>query len=50
MSPRYLWFPEEQKPLVLQLGGSDPESLAKATEYALPYGYTEINLNCGCPR
>lgn len=47
---RFLWFPEEQHPIVLQLGGSDPDRLAAAAELALPYGYDEINLNCGCPR
>eukprot|EP00191_Tetraselmis_sp_GSL018_P001545 CAMPEP_0177601644 /NCGR_PEP_ID=MMETSP0419_2-20121207/14388_1 /TAXON_ID=582737 /ORGANISM="Tetraselmis sp., Strain GSL018" /LENGTH=414 /DNA_ID=CAMNT_0019094961 /DNA_START=232 /DNA_END=1476 /DNA_ORIENTATION=+ len=46
---RFLWFPKEQRPLVLQLGGSEPEKLARAAELALPYGYDEINLNCGCP-
>ncbi len=25
---KYLWFPAEQKPLVLQLGGSNPDTLA----------------------
>jgi tRNA-dihydrouridine synthase A len=100
---RFLWFPPEQRPIVLQLGGSDPETLAAAAvkvrappaargrrlgpgpvavawatpgsatrqpdvnarapahtlprsppfpppaSKAAPYGYDEINLNCGCP-
>ena len=46
---RHLWFPPEQRPIVLQLGGSDPETLAAAALIAAPYGYDEINLNCGCP-
>ncbi|KAI8464838.1 MAG: dihydrouridine synthase-domain-containing protein [Monoraphidium minutum] len=46
---RFLWFPPEQHPIVLQLGGSDPETLAAAAVKAAPYGYDEINLNCGCP-
>ncbi|KIZ03210.1 tRNA-dihydrouridine synthase A [Monoraphidium neglectum] len=46
---RFLWFPPEQRPLVLQLGGSDPQTLAAAAVKAAPYGYDEINLNCGCP-
>ncbi|KAG1670301.1 hypothetical protein FOA52_003651 [Chlamydomonas sp. UWO 241] len=46
---KHLWFPPEQSPLVLQLGGSDPAKLAAATAKALAYGYDEINLNCGCP-
>ena len=33
-----------------QLGGSDPADLAAAAALVSPYGYDEINLNCGCPR
>ncbi len=40
--------PLEQK-LVLQLGGSDPKKLYQASAIAASYGYTELNLNCGCP-
>ena len=36
-------------PTALQLGGSDPEALARSVEAAEPYGYDEYNLNCGCP-
>ena len=36
-------------PMALQLGGSDPRELAQAVSLAVPYGYDEINLNCGCP-
>lgn len=46
---RYLWFPEQQHPIVCQLGGSDPAQLAKAAAIVATYGYDEINLNCGCP-
>ncbi|GJP73996.1 hypothetical protein CLOP_g4649 [Closterium sp. NIES-67] len=46
---RFLLSPRSQRPVVLQLGGSDPPSLAEATRLALPYAYDEINLNCGCP-
>lgn len=28
---RFLWFPPEQHPIVCQLGGSDPDTLAAAT-------------------
>lgn len=38
-----------QHPLVLQLGGSDPNCLTQATRFAAEAGYSEINLNCGCP-
>jgi len=33
----------------LQLGGNDPAMLAAAMRLVLPFGYDEINLNCGCP-
>ncbi|XP_049936733.1 uncharacterized protein LOC116245931 [Nymphaea colorata] len=46
---RFLAFPPEQHPIVLQIGGSNLENLAKATELANSYNYDEINLNCGCP-
>ena len=36
-------------PTALQLGGSDPAKLAKATKIGASWGYEEINLNCGCP-
>lgn len=38
-----------ENPVALQLGGSDPQKLAKAVELAAEYGYDEINLNVGCP-
>ena len=37
------------KNVALQLGGNDPEKLAKAALIACGYGYGEINLNIGCP-
>lgn len=46
---RFLAFSPEQHPIVLQIGGSNLDSIAKATQLAKPYGYDEINLNCGCP-
>ena len=46
---RLLGHHEAEHPLALQLGGSNPEELARAAEIALPFGYDEINLNCGCP-
>ena len=36
-------------PVALQLGGSVPAELAEAVRVAAPYGYDEVNLNCGCP-
>ena len=41
--------PEVENPLVLQLGGNDPELLGKASAIAYSSGFQSINLNCGCP-
>jgi tRNA-dihydrouridine synthase A len=38
-----------EHPVALQLGGSDPRELAEAVRLSRPWGYDEINLNCGCP-
>jgi len=46
---RLLRFSSAERPLALQLGGSDPEMLAVAARAAAEHGYDEINLNCGCP-
>lgn len=46
---RHLGHDPEEAPLALQLGGSDPDDLAKSVEIASEFGFTEINLNCGCP-
>jgi tRNA-dihydrouridine synthase A len=46
---RHLAFSEEEHPVALQLGGSDPGDLAKAARLGQDWGYDEINLNCGCP-
>lgn len=46
---RHLRFSDEEHPLALQLGGSDPADLAKSVRLAKDWGYDEINLNCGCP-
>ncbi|WP_269844731.1 tRNA dihydrouridine(20/20a) synthase DusA [Neiella marina] len=45
----YLAFNELEQPVALQLGGSDPEDLAKAAKIGAERGYSEINLNVGCP-
>lgn len=45
----YLRFNEQEKPVVLQLGGSNPADLAHSAKLAEERGYTEINLNVGCP-
>ena len=46
---RLLEFKNEEHPLAIQLGGSDPKSLAEASVIAEKFGYKEINLNVGCP-
>ncbi|MDH3388869.1 MAG: tRNA dihydrouridine(20/20a) synthase DusA, partial [Gammaproteobacteria bacterium] len=46
---RLLGFSDEEHPLAVQLGGSDPEQLYRAARICGDFGYDEINLNCGCP-
>ncbi|MFN4210179.1 MAG: tRNA dihydrouridine(20/20a) synthase DusA [Devosia sp.] len=46
---RHLRFDPVEQPVALQLGGSDPAELARATGLAHDAGYAEINLNVGCP-
>lgn len=41
---RFLAFPPEQHPIVLQIGGNNLDNLAKATQLANAYGYDEINF------
>ncbi|UXZ04566.1 tRNA dihydrouridine(20/20a) synthase DusA [Moraxella nasicaprae] len=45
----HLRFFDNEPPLVLQLGGSNPTELAQCAKLGQDYGYTEINLNVGCP-
>jgi tRNA-dihydrouridine synthase A len=47
--PRHLAFSEEEHPVALQLGGSEPDELAHCAKLGEQYGYGEINLNIGCP-
>ncbi len=47
--PRLLDYSAAEHPVALQLGGSDPLELAAAVRIAQPWGYDEVNLNCGCP-
>jgi len=39
----------EEHPVALQIGGSDPVKLAKASKVGEQFGYDEININIGCP-
>jgi tRNA-dihydrouridine synthase A len=46
---RFLDFHPEERPLALQLGGSEPDALARCAGLANQWGYDEVNLNVGCP-
>jgi tRNA-dihydrouridine synthase A len=46
---RLLDFDPAEHPVALQLGGSDPGTLAAAARIGAAWGYDEINLNVGCP-
>lgn len=46
---RLLGFSEQEHPVALQLGGSDPVKLAEAAKIGESFGYDEINFNVGCP-
>ncbi|WP_444936616.1 tRNA dihydrouridine(20/20a) synthase DusA [Microbulbifer sp. JMSA004] len=46
---RHLQFDAAEQPVALQLGGSGPQELAECARIAEEWGYSEINLNCGCP-
>ncbi len=46
---RLLEHSQQEHPLALQLGGSDPRELAQAARLGAEAGYDEINLNVGCP-
>ncbi len=39
----------EEHPVALQLGGAEPDELARAARFGAQAGYDEINLNVGCP-
>jgi tRNA-dihydrouridine synthase A len=46
---RLLRFDPAERPLALQLGGSDPRALATCANIGADAGFDEINLNVGCP-
>ena len=46
---RFLQFNQQEQPVALQLGGSNPQDLATCSKMAEDYGYDEVNLNVGCP-
>lgn len=45
----YLVFNDEEHPVALQLGGSNPEDMTKCSVKAQEMGYDEVNINVGCP-
>lgn len=47
--PRFLRFSDFEHPIVCQLGGSNPETMAQAAKVVADWGYDEININVGCP-
>ena len=46
---KLLKFNNLEKPLALQVGGSDKKELAEVVKIAEDYGYDEVNINLGCP-
>ena len=46
---KILEFNEFEKPVALQLGGSNLNELSKCCKIVEDFGYDEINLNLGCP-
>lgn len=46
---RLIGFSQDEHPVVLQLGGNEPEKMARAAHIAEQIGYDEVNINCGCP-
>lgn len=46
---RLLGTDDDAGPVVLQLGGSEPEIMAEAARVGEDFGYDEININVGCP-
>jgi tRNA-dihydrouridine synthase A len=46
---RLMGFDAFEHPVAFQLGGSEPEALARAARIVADFGYCEVNLNVGCP-
>ena len=46
---RHLKFNDEEHPVALQLGGSEPAEMAACAKLAQDWGYDEVNINVGCP-
>lgn len=46
---RLLAYDSSEHPVALQLGGSNPSSMASCARMAEDWGYDEVNINVGCP-
>jgi tRNA-dihydrouridine synthase A len=46
---KILTYSPEEKPIALQVGGSDKKELSQVAKIAEDMGYDEININLGCP-
>ena len=46
---RWLTLHDGENPVALQLGGSNPNEMAKCAEFAEEYKFNEVNINVGCP-
>lgn len=46
---RLIGYSDQEHPVVLQLGGNEPDKMAEAARIAESFGYDEVNINCGCP-
>ena len=49
IAPRFKIKHPKEGPLCVQLSGTDPDELSKATERVIGFGADLIDLNCGCP-
>ena len=45
----FLGYNQEEHPVALQLGGSQPDEMAECAIRAQALGYDEVNINVGCP-
>jgi tRNA-dihydrouridine synthase A len=46
---RFLQISDNESPVVLQLGGSEPETMARCAQWVKDAGFDQVNLNIGCP-
>ncbi len=46
---RLLRHHEDEHPVAIQLGGSEPGAMAECARMATEHGYDEVNINVGCP-